>query len=54
MDRQAPDRSLSPSPGTTAARGCPVPYVGRGLGRVRISGALREFLQDVRNVPGDG
>ncbi|SPM39974.1 Mycobacterium numidiamassiliense ORFan [Mycobacterium numidiamassiliense] len=47
MEPQAVTTSLSRSPEASDGR----PHVASGLGRVRISGALRAFLQDSRGVP---
>jgi hypothetical protein len=53
MDAEVLDMSLSRSSGTTAARGRRVRSVASGVRRVRISGALRAYLEDVRDAPVD-
>ena len=47
MDRQV----LTTSPTRSAETGSHIPFVARGLGRVRIAGALRAFLTDSLCVP---
>jgi hypothetical protein len=42
--------SFNRSASMTASSDCGSPYVASGLGRIRISGALRAFLQDARGV----
>lgn len=49
MGRHSHNTPFNPA-ATTASSDCGSPYVARGVGRVRISGALRAFLQDARGV----
>jgi hypothetical protein len=52
MEQQVLTTSFIRSTETTEGRGCSAPHGAAGLGRVRISGALRAFIQDVRGVAG--